>query len=143
MPEPTLSGHDFSRSKRLLNGREFQTVFDGSRYKVGHSHLLLLATPNSLDHPRLGLVVAKKNVRFAVGRNRIKRAARECFRLNQHQLGGIDIVCLSRRGIADLDSAQLNKLMADSFRRLIKKVKQDKQKQQVASESGTAPCAKS
>ena len=127
MPEPTTnSGYDFSRSKRLLNGRDFQTVFDGSRYKVGHSHLLLLAIPNSHNHPRLGLVIAKKNVRRAVGRNRIKRVARECFRLNQQQIGSVDIVLLARRGTAELDSSQLHKLVNESLRRLSKKVQSEK-----------------
>lgn len=125
MPEPTLSRSDFTRSKRLLNASQFQNVFDGTRYKVGHAHLLLLATPNSLDHPRLGLVVAKKNVRFAVARNRVKRAARESFRLNQEKLAGVDIICMARRGIADLDNATLNKLMAESFQRLAKKLAKD------------------
>ncbi|WIO74317.1 ribonuclease P protein component [Porticoccaceae bacterium LTM1] len=120
-----MSRSDFSRSKRLLNASQFQNVFDGTRYKVGHAHLLLLATPNSLDHPRLGLVVAKKNVRFAVSRNRFKRAARESFRLNQEKLAGVDIICMARRGIADLDKAALNSLMTESFKRLAKKLAKD------------------
>lgn len=50
------------------------------------------ARPNGLDHPRLGLVVGKKVAKRAVRRNYIKRTVREWFRLNQHQLGGMDYV---------------------------------------------------
>ncbi|UTW44631.1 ribonuclease P protein component [bacterium SCSIO 12696] len=130
MPEPTQvnqSGSDFSRSKRLLNGVQFQRVFDGAEFKVGHSHLLLLATPNSLDHPRLGLVVAKKNVRHAVDRNKVKRVARECFRHSQRLLGSLDIIVLARRGIGELDNRQLHKLFEGSFKRLSKKAMGAKQ----------------
>ncbi|MGS2723513.1 ribonuclease P protein component [Porticoccus sp. GXU_MW_L64] len=115
------SGGDFSRIKRLLNAKQFQRVFDGAAYKIGHSHLLLLATPNTLDHPRLGLVVAKKNVRHAVDRNKVKRIARECFRHKQQTLGSLDIIVLARRGIGELDNNQLHKLFDGSFRRLCKK----------------------
>lgn len=127
MPEPTSprrpSG-DFSRSKRLLNGPQFQRVFDGAEFKVGHSHLLLLAVPNTLDHPRLGLVVAKKNVRHAVDRNKVKRVARECFRNSQQTLGALDIIVLARRGIGELSNSQLHKLFDGSFKRLSRKATQ-------------------
>ncbi|MDM3870780.1 ribonuclease P protein component [Porticoccus sp. W117] len=124
MPEPTQPtspNRDFSRAKRLLNGPQFQRVFDGAECKVGHSHLLLLAAPNSLDHPRLGLVIAKKNVRHAVDRNKVKRVARECFRHSQLALGPLDIIVLARRGIGELDNSQLHKLFENAFKRLSRK----------------------
>ena len=43
--------------------------------------------------------MAKKNVRLAVERNRIKRLIRESFRLQQHHLKGIDAIVLARRGL--------------------------------------------
>jgi ribonuclease P protein component len=57
----------------------------------------LLAIKNELDHPRLGLAIAKKNVKKAVDRNVIKRAVRENFRKQQQNLGNIDIVVLARK----------------------------------------------
>lgn len=148
MPETSSSdgnsGYGFPRAKRLLNAGEYQTVLDGSRYKVGHSGLLLLATPNSLDHPRLGLVVAKKNVRRAVDRNKVKRAARQAFRLSQHQIGSVDVVFLARRGIGELDSGQLRKLFADTFARLARKLAKDSAASAGVSakkSAGQPPCA--
>jgi len=76
----------FDKSLRLLNAGDYQAVFDQSRLKVSTAELLFLANANGLDHPRLGLVVAKKNVRLAAQRNRLKRIVRESFRMQQSRL---------------------------------------------------------
>lgn len=52
----------------------------------------ILYRPNSLDYPRLGLVVPKKILPHAVDRNRAKRVLREMFRLSPLELGGLDVV---------------------------------------------------
>ena len=91
----------FGREKRLLKPQQFKAVFDSAAHKVSSKYALLLARDNQLGHPRLGLVIGKKNVKLAVDRNRIKRQIRESFRHSQHQLPGVDIVIVARRGIAD------------------------------------------
>ena len=53
--------------------------------------------PNSLAYSRLGLIVAGKVVRRAVGRNRVKRLLREVFRARQQDLAGLDLVVRLRR----------------------------------------------
>ncbi|MEC8429443.1 MAG: ribonuclease P protein component, partial [Pseudomonadota bacterium] len=74
------------------------------------------------------LVIAKKNIRLAVQRNRIKRILRESFRLRQETLIGLDIVVLARRGLDDLDNQQLHQLFHQQWQRLEKKhAKQTKQ----------------
>ncbi|NBV75018.1 MAG: ribonuclease P protein component, partial [Methylococcaceae bacterium] len=55
-----------------------------------------LAVENRLNYPRLGLAIAKKSIKTAVARNRIKRAARESFRLQRQQIGNFDFVVLAR-----------------------------------------------
>jgi ribonuclease P protein component len=47
---------------------------------------------NSCSYPRLALVVPKRLVKGAVGRNRIRRLAREVFRQRQAELGNHDFV---------------------------------------------------
>jgi ribonuclease P protein component len=64
--------------------------------KAGRStraqRFVLQSLPNELQYPRLALVVPKRLVRQAVARNRIRRLARESFRLRQHEIGGRDVV---------------------------------------------------
>jgi ribonuclease P protein component len=111
----------FKKSLRLLNARDYSAVFDNALIKSSHQHLLVLSRPNLLDHPRLGLVIAKKNIRFAVQRNRIKRILRESFRLNQESLIGLDIVILARRGLDQNDNQQIHALIVKQWARLCKK----------------------
>lgn len=89
--------HSFGRELRLLTPAEFKRVFEGAS-KVTTRYLTLLARPNNLGYPRLGMAISRKNVRSAVKRNQIKRQVRESFRCQQQALGGIDIVVLARSG---------------------------------------------
>jgi ribonuclease P protein component len=70
--------------------------------------LTVLATPNQLQHPRLGLAISRKVARTAVARNRIKRVIRESYRHWQQRLGALDIVVLGRSGIAGRSRKDLN-----------------------------------
>lgn len=115
------SDNSFSKSKRLQNPAAFKAVFDKAEFKISRSETLCLAIENSLDHPRLGLVIAKKNIRLAVERNRIKRIIRESFRLHQHQLPAIDLIVLARRGLGDRNNADIHKELAKTWQTLIKK----------------------
>ncbi len=71
---------------------------------------------NSLGHPRIGLTVAKKNVRRAHERNRIKRLTRESFRLRQHELPAMDFVVVTKKGVADLDNRALSEALEKLWR---------------------------
>ena len=110
----------FEREKRLLTSRHFTAVFDSPSAKVPGKHVLLLARENDLDHPRLGLVIGKKNVKLAVERNRLKRVIRETFRHNQEALAGLDIVIIARKGLAELENPELHQQFGKLFRRLVR-----------------------
>lgn len=114
----------FSKSLRLLNASDYQSVFNDAPIRASHPQLLILSRPNQGTTPRLGLVIAKKHVRLAVQRNRIKRILRETFRLHQQDLGGIDAVVLARAGLDQLDNQQLHKLCRKQWGRIIKKARQ-------------------
>ena len=113
----------YPREVRLLTGGDFQHVFDNATLKVPDQHLLILARPSSLDHPRIGFVISKKNVRLAVQRNRVRRIIRESFRLKQHDLPNVDIVILARKGLGDISNEDVHSLIRRSWSRLIKKAK--------------------
>lgn len=108
----------FSRTLRLLRSSDYARVFGAAEIKVSDKNLLILASGNQLGFPRLGLVIAKKNVRTAVSRNRVKRVVRETFRCSQDSLAGLDYVVLARKGLGDLDSSQLHSLLGRQWARV-------------------------
>lgn len=66
-------------------------------YTKKNQFFSVFATPGSQQQPRLGIVVAKRNVKLAVERNRLKRAIRESFRHQCQQLTGLDIVVVVKK----------------------------------------------
>lgn len=97
----------FGREKRLLSPKQFKMVFDSPTGKVSGKQVLLLARPNGLTYPRLGLVIGKKNVRLSVERNRIKRQIRESFRVCQDLIGCWDVVIIARKGLDETTTPEL------------------------------------
>ncbi|NOQ76884.1 MAG: ribonuclease P protein component [Methylococcaceae bacterium] len=100
--------YSFPSRLKLEDPAAYKKVF-AKPVKSTDKFFTLLALRNDLDHPRLGLAIAKKNIRKAVTRNLIKRAVRENFRLKQYDLINIDIVVLARRDAANASSAVLSK----------------------------------
>jgi ribonuclease P protein component len=99
---------NFGRELRLLTPSQFDTVFKHP-FRVASPLFTILAKPNLLIHPRLGLTIAKKRVKLAVQRNRIKRCVRDSFRLHQHQLPGVDLVLMVKGDISNTPNSELLK----------------------------------
>ena len=93
----------FPRTAKLSQPDHYRRVFDSPEYKVSSGAFLLLATSGASQSSRLGVVVAKKHVRRAVGRNRIKRLVREQFRRHPFD-EAIDLVVLARSGADQMDN---------------------------------------
>jgi ribonuclease P protein component len=108
----------FPKTRRLLKAGDYSRVFDNAQVKASHKYLLLLASLNDQPGHRLGLVIAKKNVRLAVQRNRIKRIAREFFRTLPDTEPTMDVVLLTRRGIDQLDNAELSSILQQQWHKL-------------------------
>lgn len=110
--------YNFSDTKRLKSSLDFKNVFDNTQYKVHQPNFLFLATVNTLPESRLGLVVAKKKVRRAHERNRIKRLTRESFRLNIPNAFPMDIVVMPKVGIEQVPNSELFKQLSAAWPRL-------------------------
>lgn len=108
----------FQPEHRLLTPRDFQAVFDGSQCKVAQPPFLILVRGNTGHHPRLGLVFAKKKVRLAVERNRLKRLVRTSFRLHQYELPAVDVVFIARQGLDQLDNAAFLVMLDKAWQQL-------------------------
>ncbi|UOA09696.1 MULTISPECIES: ribonuclease P protein component [Methylobacter] len=115
-----MTEHNFSfpPQLRLKTPAEYKKVF-AKPVKSSDTYFTLLAIKNDLDHPRLGLAIAKKNIRKAVHRNVIKRAVRENFRIQQQSLGNIDIVVLARREAVDAPPELLRKSLQKHWLKLV------------------------
>lgn len=120
--QPAGAGHRFGKNRRLLTAGDYRRVFEGAEARASHKQVLLLARQNDEPGHRLGLVVAKKNVRLAVQRNRVKRLAREMFRQQAEQPPYMDVIVLARRGIDQLDNAALSSILREQWRKLARRV---------------------
>lgn len=114
---------NYPRELRLLSGGDFQKVFDAVEIKVPDQRILILSRANGLDHPRIGFIISKKNIRRAVKRNLVRRIIRESFRLNQDNLPAHDMIIMVRKGAGDIDSQALHRLATKSWSRLSNKAK--------------------
>ena len=108
----------FPPQLRLKKPAEYKKVF-AKPVKSSDTYFTLLAIKNDYDHPRLGLAIAKKNIKKAVHRNVIKRAVRENFRIQQQSLGNIDIVVLARREAVDAPQELFRKSLEKHWLRLV------------------------
>lgn len=75
--------------------------------RFSDTYFSISALPNHAAHPRLGLAIATKTFGSAVARNRIKRIARESFRLNQHTLPPLDVTVAARPAAREAKPALL------------------------------------
>lgn len=110
----------FLRAFRLLNAAQYRHVFDQADLKASDRQLLILARFNGLDHPRVGLIFAKKHVRRANQRNRLKRQIREYFRQHHDTLPNADLVVMARSTVGDLENEQFRVILEKLFLRLHK-----------------------
>jgi ribonuclease P protein component len=113
-----VGNYSFPREQRLLSSGDYSRVFDFAENRASHKYLLLLAVRNNKQHHRLGLIVAKKNVRLAVQRNRVKRITREFFRQCPAPPEGLDVVIMARKGIDLLDNETLSTILRQQWLKL-------------------------
>jgi len=92
--------------------------------------------PNSLGHPRLGIVVSKKTVRRAVARNYMRRVLREWFRLNREKLGGLDVVVRAQKAFVRAEFHQVQEELLQFLNRLQQEFARAQEKQALEKTDG-------
>jgi ribonuclease P protein component len=108
-PTVVAANAAFNREARLLEAAAFARVFKKNRRLSNHCWTILahrLATPSPA---KLGLAIAKKRAKRAVDRNRMKRIARESFRLQRDALYGFDVVVMNRDGATSASAEELRR----------------------------------
>jgi ribonuclease P protein component len=76
---------------RLVERSDFDRVF-AENQRARTDYVMVMARPNQVGHPRLGMIIAKRLLARAVDRNRVKRCVRESFRLILPELPACDFV---------------------------------------------------
>jgi len=117
----------FARQQRLTQASEFKDVFANPCVKQGDANMLLLGKKNNHKTARLGLAVAKKQLKHAVSRNRFKRLTRESFRHHLDIIKDLDIVVIARAGAKSKTNRELLDLLSKNWHILSKKCEKSSQ----------------
>ncbi len=114
----------FAKEERLKKNNQINRVFDkGIAFRVRSINIYLLKRENGSTINRAAFII-KKNLynKKIVLRNRFKRVLREAYRSVRHLLpGGYDIVILARNIKKHTSAVDLEKEIADVFKKRIKK----------------------
>jgi ribonuclease P protein component len=110
-----VAGERFPRAARLLAKAQFDAAFQAaSRFRSRHFRLNARATG---EPARLGLAIAKRVVREASERNRVKRHAREVFRRAREELAGFDLVLSAHAPTEGVAGPELQRELRQLFER--------------------------
>jgi ribonuclease P protein component len=115
---PANTDQGFRHAHRLHKTDEFSSVFAFRRILRGR-FFMLHYRPNGLDTARLGVVVAKKLVKRANGRNLVKRITRELFRRRRENLPDCDLIVRLHAPVANTSRAELNQDLRHLLDRLV------------------------
>lgn len=104
---------------RLTRGVEFQRVFQYGK-RLHANGLNARAVANNVGFPRLGMAIAKKALRRAHERNRIRRLVRESFRQHQASLPAVDMVIMCRADVLTMSNTDIFQQLEGLWLRLHK-----------------------
>jgi len=113
----------FSRQSRLLKPAQFKLVFQ-QPIRSSDDYFRVMARVNEIRQHRLGMAVSKKACPSAVGRNRIKRVARESFRtklVGTVTENALDFVILPTARAANQSNKTLDESLSIHWKKLIMK----------------------
>jgi len=117
LPSSNKSNVYSAKKMRLDCPRDFKRCFLSGK-RVTNKVFALYYSDNDGSQARLGIRIAKKKIKKAVDRNKIKRVAREVFR--KGQFNGIDVVLILKNE-KNYDDSKCFMLINDLFNNLIKK----------------------
>lgn len=96
----------FGTAHRLPDAAAFSRVFADAR-RSRDRLFTVLSRRNGSETARLGLAIAKKHVKHATQRNRIRRIVRESFRRHLSTLAGLDVVVMAQSATSGADNDML------------------------------------
>lgn len=100
--------HCFPVSYRIRTKEEFDQVFK-QRQRLFGRYYLVYYCKNQLKDARLGVIISKSKVRYAVKRNQVRRVAKEGFRLTPASLPNMDVVVIAKHTSATASKQELRR----------------------------------
>ncbi len=67
-----------------------------------YNFLSIKSKINKLHYPRIGIIIPKKKIKYAVQRNKIRRIIHETFRLQQHKIKNNDYLLIIKKYILNI-----------------------------------------
>ena len=119
MRDASSSGqpYRFQRRYRLTTPADFQRVFTQAQ-RSADRFFTVLYRDNDCGTARLGFAIARKRIASAVHRNRVRRLARESFRLRRADLPHVDIIILAQPAAARATRTELRNSLDKHWGRL-------------------------
>lgn len=112
-----MPAKSFKRNRRIADAGLFAEVLKSGK-KLASGSLVFKQQPAKLVG-QLGLSIAKRHLKRAVDRNRVKRIVREAYRQGPQSLQAIDLVVLLSRAPANIRSATGRRELAAEVSRLL------------------------
>lgn len=104
---------------RRLSSAGFKDVFKaGIRFRIKGATVLINRNPLGQTH--LGIVVAKKQVKLATARNRLKRLIKESFRRQHGHMQGYDFVIIARTELAQFEKGLVQQYLDKKWVHLVR-----------------------
>ena len=117
--QPPVTAAALPASRRLSKSRQFGRVF-ANPVRSTDRYFTVLARAADAPESRLGLTVSRRAAKRAVDRNKLKRLARESFRM-QSNLPRWDFVVVAKHAAAGASRAALRASLDGHFERLKKR----------------------
>jgi ribonuclease P protein component len=110
--------HSFSKEKRLLTKQAFDNVFLKPN-KIQKACFSILYRKNRYALARLGCIIAKKKVKKAHDRHRIRRIIKESFR-QMSSIDCYDVIVIAKDGVNAYDNKSLFQQLSEVWHQLEK-----------------------
>ena len=107
----------YQPAQRIREKKDYDVVFNERKRLFGR-HFVIYHKKNQLTHARLGIIVSKRNVRYAVDRNVLKRMLKESFRLCQKTLKKTDIVVVVKKQPKPVNKKELQQCIKQLLTKL-------------------------
>ena len=103
-----LENKGYPPELRLKTQTELRHVLE-KRLRLFSRFYTISYSPNAKSHARIGFAISKRQIKKAHDRNRIRRIAKEAFRLRQDEIFGLDLVIMASHQALGVENEELRR----------------------------------